>query len=504
MKRIGILQVWQETNHFNPVSTCLEDFRAVRLSTAAEGLRETSWGDEVSGFIDGLRAWPCSVEPVGLLLAQAWPSGPLDRSTRKYLTETIEAQLRGGGSLDGVLFSLHGALVAEDEPDVDGMLLEVVRRAVGREVPLVVTLDLHAHLTPRMLHSADVLVSYHTNPHVDRKETGVRAASVLKRMLDGAKPSCAAVRVPMLATGEQGTTAGPVLSGVFERLRELEADPRVLSAAVLMTQPWLDIPELGWSTLLTTDGQSELAERLSDELAEACWQCRNQLGTQYALYDARECIDRALACPGKPVVIADGADATNSGAPGDSVHLLRELLSRQIPEGSLTIMIDPEAVDYAKTVGSGGTFRFPVGGKRDHIFSKPLHIEGRVSFIRPARYTISGHFGEAMPVDMGMGAAVQTGDVTLLLVEKVGPGSSPMMYRCVGLEPQDFKIVVVKSPAGFRAEFELFAAEIILSDCPGCASPRLEEVPYTRISRPLWPLDPIDDRKQATWCRERT
>jgi len=500
VKRIGILQVWQESNHFNPVRTDEADFRHFGYGEGPPGLDRFASGEEVGGFVEGLEAWGDQPDQVGLMFAQAWPSGPLTSSTKAWLVERLEHQLRAAGPLDGVLFSLHGALVAEDNLDVDGLLLEQVRSSLGPDVPLVATLDLHAHLTGRMLQSADVLVAYHTSPHIDRRRTGCRAAAVLERLLDGARPSHVAVRVPMLATGEQATTSGPALAGVFQRVQQMETDPRILSAAVLMVQPHLDVPKLGWSTLVCTDQDPALAEQWAEELAEQCWQARSQLQTQYTFHDATESVERALGHAGKPVIIADGADSTNSGAPGDSVHLLRELAHRSIPDGALTIMVDPDAVAHAQSVGEGGRFAIAVGGKRDHIFSQPLPVEGRVLFVRPAQYVLSGHGADALPIDMGLAAAIRIGDVTLLLVERVGPGSSPMMYRCVGLEPKDFKIVVVKSPAGFRHEFEPFAAGIVLSACPGCASPHLSQLPYRRISRPLWPLDNIQDRHAAAWC----
>jgi microcystin degradation protein MlrC len=275
----------------------------------------------------------------------------------------------------------------------------------------------------------------------------------------------------------------------------------VLSAAVLMTQGWLDVPWHGWLTMVVTDGTPGLASEAAAELAEMCWERRHAVTEGVGFLSADASVDRALACPGKPVVIADGADATTSGACGDSTHLLRAMLGRSIPDGALTFMVDPASVDHAREAGVGGAFEFAVGGKRDNVFSRPLGVRGRVLALQPARYVLSGHWGNS-PVDMGMSAAVRVDDVTLLLVEHPGPGSTPSMYRCAGLEPRDFKIVIVKSPAGFRANFESFAAGIILSDCPGCASPRFAEMPFQRINRPLWPLDDIDDRHDVQWVDE--
>ncbi len=497
MKRIGVCQIMQETNGFNPLLTRREDFESFGVGMGAEVVSRFGEVDELSGFSEGLNAWsePCTA--VGIVRAQAWSGGPLASDTLAWVRQALCRGLAEAGPLDGLLLALHGALAAEDQPDVDGLVLEEARRALGPDIPIVATVDLHAHCTSRMLRASDAVVAYHTAPHLDRRQTGARGAVVLERILSGARPTTAQVRLPMISIAEVHMTDSPLLAPVFRRLRDLESQSDMMSAAVLMTQPWLDVAELGWSTLVTTDGKPELARRLAEELAEMCWSRREEMTAE--LHSADECISLALACQGKPVVIADGGDATNSGAGGDSTHLLKAMLGRGIPGGALTIMVDPQGVARAKRVGAGGIFRCSVGGKRDSRFSRPLGVRGTVVSLQAASYMLSGHGGENLPIDMGLSATVQIGDVSLLLVERPGPGSTPDMYRCAGLEPRDFKIVVVKSPAGFRAEFGAFAAAILLADCPGCASPRFETLPYRHISRPLWPLDAISDWRTVSW-----
>jgi len=322
----------------------------------------------------------------------------------------------------------------------------------------------------------------------------------LQRIFAGARPVTALVRLPMITGGELQSTFVPPLAAIFKKLVALEQRPDVLGSAILMTQAYLDVPELGWSVLIVTDDAEGFGQRTAEALAARCWPVRGKLMVKFL--KARACVDRALACRGQPAVIADGADATNSGGGGDSVHLLRELIRRRVPGGALTIMVDPAAVAHANRVGAGAAFRFAVGGKRDHIFSRPMRIRGRVvSLHRKAGYVLTGHGGNNLRINMGRAAVVRVADVTLLLVEKPGPGSTPLMYRCVGLEPKEFKIVIVKSPAGFRAEFGPFAADIILSDCPGCASGRFSSLPYTRIHRPLWPLDKIGNWRAVDWIK---
>jgi len=288
---------------------------------------------------------------------------------------------------------------------------------------------------------------------------------------------------------------------VFVWLRQLEEDPKVLSAGILMAQPYMDVPDLGWSILVYTDNDPPLAESLAGELADMCWSKRESLrsGQQFCL--PQQVLAEALACDGQPVIVADGPDATNSGAPGDSTYLLQALAGEHIPGGALTTIVDPQAVAIARKAGAGGRFACEVGGRRDTVFSKPLLVEGEVCFIKPLQYTLSGHMADNLPVDMGVSAGVRIADVTVLFTERPGPGSSPMMYRCVGLEPRDFKIVIVKSPAGFRADYGPFAAGVILTAYPACANPVLEDLPYQRISRPLWPLDAIRQWRDVPWCQ---
>jgi microcystin degradation protein MlrC len=502
MLRIGIGQIWQETNHFSPVKSTRADFESFCMHAGHGDWLAQTTGEEVGGFRAGLKSWMDPIRPAGLLAAQAWPSGPLTSDARRWLIEELSGQLAKQNPFDAILFSLHGGLCAEDEVDMDGLILQTIREHVADNVPVVATVDLHAHVSDRMLHHADAIVAYHTNPHLDRFDTGRRAADVMQRLLQGANPCVSSVRLPMIVSGEVTNTSREPLKQLFSYLGELESRHEILSASIFMTQPYLDVADSGWSTMVVTDGDFELAQRLSDDLAQACWDARDTLGGGETFFNAEQAVQKALATPGKPVVIADGADATNSGAPGDSVHLVSELMKHSISDrGALAIMVDPEAVAYAASIGPGARFDFAIGGKRDHVFSTPVTVSGCVEFIRPARYILGGHLGDALPIDMGRAAAVRVNDVTILLVEKAGPGSSPMMYRCVGLEPRDFKIVIVKSPAGFRAEFEPFAADIILTACPGCAMSQLQQVPYTRVNRPLWPLDEISDWRSVPWCK---
>ena len=180
MRRIAIGQVRQETNSFNPVLTERSHFEDYGLVTGADIVERYGDVGELSGFTELPKILGSPVEWVGLCRAVTWSGGPLAAGLLAELIEMAVQPLRAG-AVDGVLLSLHGAQSAVDDPDVSGRVLEAIRAAVGPGTPLVATLDLHANLTPLMVRSADVLVGYHTHPHVDEDTTGARAAAVLAR-----------------------------------------------------------------------------------------------------------------------------------------------------------------------------------------------------------------------------------------------------------------------------------------------------------------------------------
>src|SRR5262245_1069034 len=273
--RVGIGQLWQETNTNNPLPTTRDDFEAFGVLRGPELLDRMADTNEPGGFIQSLRAWPEPPELVGLVRLPAWPAGVATAETYAWLERELLDAIDRAGKLDALLLALHGAMVADGTPDVEGAILQRVRQRVGK-VPIVATLDLHANVTPRMVEAADALVLYHTAPHVDVFETGQRGARVLRKVLDGARPVRAFVKVPMVVPAERANTQDPasVSQTLMQRLRAMEADPRVLAAGLATVQPWLDIPEFGSAVVTVTDGDADLAKSLCAEMADELWRRR--------------------------------------------------------------------------------------------------------------------------------------------------------------------------------------------------------------------------------------
>ncbi len=500
--RIAVGQLWQETNTFNRNLTNWSAFNEWGIATGAEVLSRYGATGELGGFVDECRTWNPDIELVGLARMVCWPWGSIEAATWQRIRQTFIESLQKAGPVDGVLLALHGALCAETDVDVTGSLIQLAREIVGPKVPIVGTLDLHANITPKMMREADLLVGYHTAPHLDHFETGQRAVRGLKRIIeDGVRPEKYYLKLPMMTPAESHNTFTGVPAPLYRQLEALEKDPRVLSAGLYMVMPWFDCPKLGWTVTLHTTAADPHWDAVVKGIGADCWKLRPAM-CDIERFSPEEVVERAKSLGVHPIVIGDGADATNSGAPGDSTALLRELLKQQpIPYGAMTFVIDPEAVAMANSLGVGGAFDLHVGATFSPEFSNPVRVRGTVEKLFHMEFELNGHGGKRMPINMGRGAVVKSGDVSIVFAERSGPGSSPLVYETAGLDPRSCGIVIAKSPSGFRADYEPFCKAVLLADGPSCATPNWPRLKFNRIDRPLWPLEEIASPDEAAWCK---
>jgi microcystin degradation protein MlrC len=496
--RIAVGQLWQETNTFNPIPTTRADFEDFGVLRGADMLERMATTNELGGFIQSLRAWPERPEIVGLARLPAWPGGTTTHETFTWLRGEIVDAITTALPMDAVLLALHGAMAADSAPDVEGEVLAAVRELIGPKVPLVATLDLHTNVTDRMVDAADALVLYHTVPHVDVYDTGVRGAAVLRRILvDGARPVTAFQKLPAVFPVPRANTEDPesVSHGIKWRLIELEMDPAVLAAGLATVQPWLDIPELGSAVLVVTDGAPERARAECSRLAEEVWWRRDEYRSE--LVAVEEAVRAAHAERDGLVVLSDAADATTSGAPGDSTWLLRELMKYDWPRPALVTLVAPGVVAEAARRGVGAEMPGPLGGVRDNRFSQPLPLTTRVERLFEAKFVLSGHLAKNLAIDMGPSAVLRHGNVHVLVTSRSGPHFAPEFFRAAGLDPFAASVVVAKSPCGFRAAYRDCAKKILVVRAPGCAPSDFWNYEYSNSPRPLWPWDDIPAWKSS-------
>jgi microcystin degradation protein MlrC len=487
--RIAIGQFMEESNTFVRQRADLEHFRATQLllgDEMVERLRGTR--AEVGGFLDVLG--PAGVEVVPTVAANAVSSGPVTRATFEHVKEALLALLAAAGPVDGVLLALHGAMVLEDAPDGEGELLAAVRKAIGPAVPLVATLDLHGTITPRMVQEADALIGYDTYPHIDLYETGAKAAALLLRAVRReVQPVTLFARSPMLVPAEgMGTDAEP-MAGLMAEAKRLRARPGVLAVSLFPVQPWLDIPGTGFCVTAVADGPRRAAEiePAVRQLAWQGWERRRAFAADLLTVD--EAIQRALASEGGPFVLSESADSTGSGSPGDGAHILERLLALGVRERCLVTVVDAPAVARAIAAGVGEDVTTTVGGTLDPRYNRPVPITGRVRILSDGRFTASDKKSAGVEFQMGRAAVIEVGRVAVLATERPAFTFDPALYRSVGLEPRDAKIVVVKSPLQFRDGYGDVARACWVVDTPGPSTARVERLDWRHRSRPLFPFE---------------
>jgi microcystin degradation protein MlrC len=485
--RIALGQFMEESNTFVRQRADLEHFRATQLLYGDEivpRLRGTR--AEIGGFLDVLG--PAGVELVPTVAANAVSSGPVTRATFEHVRDALLERLAAAGPVDGVLLALHGAMVLEDAPDGEGEFLAAVRKAVGPAVPIVATLDLHATITPRMVQEA--LVGYDTYPHIDLYETGAKAAALLLRAVRGeVRPVTLFARSPMLVPAEgQGTDDQP-MAGLMAEAKRLQARPGVLAVSLFPVQPWLDIPDTGFCVMAVADGARRAAEiePMVRQLAWQAWERRRSFAADLLPVD--DAIRRALASDGGPFVLSESADSTGSGSPGDSAHVLDRLLALGVTERCLVTVVDAPAVARAIAAGVGADVATTVGGTLDPRYNRPFAVEGRVRILSNGRFISSDKKSAGVEFHMGRAAVIEVGRIAVLATERPAFTFDPALYRSVGLEPRNAKIVVVKSPLQFRDGYAAVARACWVVDTPGPSTARVERLDWRHRSKPLYPFD---------------
>ena len=483
--RIAIGGLYQESHSFSPAPADRAAFEAGTLLYGDEVIdRLTGLNHEIGGALDAASGHDC----VSILYAATNASGmPVRRDILEELFDGFLTRLKAALPVDGIYLAMHGATVGEHIDDPTGHLFTRLRALVGPAIPIVASLDLHANVTRQIVDVANAVVGYHTSPHIDQADTGVRAMRTLLRALDGATLTAALRQIPMVLPSENGRTTDGPYSEVMNDAIALESENGVLSASVFCVQPWLDLPEMGCATVVVTEDNQDRAQLEADRLALALWTRRRDFAPHLVSVD--EGIDRALADERRPYVFSDSSDAPSSGAPGDSTVLIEAVLERAMGDAVYLNIVDPEAVASAIDVGVGNRSHFTVGAGLSSAFYGPVTFEGQVRTLFDGSFRFKGPGFRGVEFHMGRTAVLVTGGLHLVVMEQPILQWDPELYRCVGLEPTDAKIVVAKSPAAFRAAYEPFAAEILNIDCPGVCSPNLKSFPWERATRPIFPLD---------------
>jgi microcystin degradation protein MlrC len=487
--RVFIAMLSHETNTFSTIATDRRQFETRELRYGGEILETyRGTGTCLGGMIEGATARGLALLPS--LAAAASPAGRVSRSFYEDAKARICGDLRAAGRLDGVLLDLHGAMVAESADDGEGDLLRAVRDVVGPKIPVGVTLDFHANVTEDMVRHATLLHGYKTYPHVDMAERGLEAAHRVADVIAGTLTPTIAFRQPRLLPPIAGqlTARGP-MRRLYDLADEMERDPRVITVSVFAGFPLADIHDAGLSIYVATNNDPPLAAELADRLEALAWEHRQEF--IHRAIPVAEAVAQALRADKRPVVLADIADNTGGGAAGDGTEILRELLRVNAPGATVACIWDPEAAAACTRAGVGATLTLDVGGKIDGHHGAPVTMTGRVAALTDGHFTHKGPMLRGLPGRLGPTAVLRSGGVNVILISHRWQTLDPEMIRIHGIEPLDEPIVVVKSTIHYRAAFEPLAASIIEVDAPGLSSSNLDRFAFTRVRRPIFPLDPM-------------
>jgi len=484
MPRILIAECKQEVSTFNPVLSGCDDFtirHGQEILQYHRGVRS-----EVGGALSVFDARP-DVELVPTFSAHFITSGgTLSDAAFERLAGQLLASMKAAPPVDGVYFSLHGAMATESEGDPEGYLLAETRKILGERVPIVISLDLHGVLTDRMLEHSDAAVAFHTYPHVDFFGTDERSAKLLLRIVAGeVRPVTAKVTVPALARGDELITETGSIRHAVNAARAIEQSPGGLSAAMMWGNPFTDVPALASNSFVVTDNDPARAEREALRIANLFWEHHDKM--QVPLTSLPDAARIAKENPSGTVVLVDAADATSSGASGDSNAILRALIEVGYEGTALIPIVDPKAVAAAFAAGVGNPVRTTVGGALDAGRFEPLPIEGLV------RMLSDGWFHSEMTRELwhaGKTAVIQSDAFTLIVTSRAVSLYDRALFFANGCDPRHFGAVVVKSPHCEPQMFKAWAERYVDVDAHGSTSANLRSLGHTKCARPIFPLDP--------------
>ncbi len=487
--RIGVASIIQETNTFARQSCTLADFEANGVSRGQE-ITEIYRGTntEIGGMLEALDRRGATAVP--LLRAWAMSSGRLTRPTLVSLADLLERELVQAGHLDGLVLSLHGAMVAEGVDSADAALLDVARRVLGRSIPISVCLDLHANVTSALVSAADCLIGYRTYPHIDHAATGARATDLLLRLLTGeVSPITVLTKAPMIVPAEGMSTADSPMAEL-RGLADAFIQQGLLDVSLFPVQPWLDVDQVGFGVVATADRDRAAAFSAAKQLVNEAWERRQDFRVE--LVSPAAAFERARRIKKVPFLMTQSSDSPTAGAAGDSPAMIAAWMEHGQDLSTYMTVVDHPAVQACQLAGVGADITVSLGATVDSRFHQPVTVHATVDHVGMGHMDMTGPGYTGMRVSMGAYALVHTERLSILITERPGITFDPATWLTGGLDPFKPDVLIVRSALAYRAAFGDSAQDAAILDLPGASTPRIESLPFAPDRRPLYPFDLMD------------
>jgi len=467
-----------ESNTFNPIITDSIDFNIYRGNEIYDGIKTY---ESVRGVVETLESYD-GYEVIPTLFARAVPNGEVSNKLYYSLKEEMMEMMRKIENPDAITLALHGSMRVEGLGEAEGDLLEAIR-FLFPGVPIIVALDMHATISEKMLSNVDAFCGYKQAPHTDCFETGALAAEMTKTTLETGKPlTMACQRIPMLIAGEKSETGTQPMKQMIEELRNTEKKQGVLAASYLLGFPWADSEDNCVTSLVVTLDDQDKADDEAEILASKFWVEKDNFKFHTDSYEPEEALEKALNAEGAPIYLSDSGDNPTAGSSGDCTGLLEIILDspgvKTLEKPLLYAGIyDPEAVETCLKVKTGEELTLTFGAAFDNVTTKPLIRKGRVvSSIKS--------WGD-YHADMVL---FRTGNTDIIIVSRHIGFIGPDMFYALDANPLDRKVITVK--LGYlTAPHKKIAAKTFMALSTGSSNEILESLPYTKVKRPLFPLD---------------
>src|SRR5712672_1682527 len=425
------------------------------------------------------------------------PSGIVTDEAFEQVTAMILDAVDTKGPIDGALLHLHGAMVSESHEDAEGEFLARLRHRLGPDVPIVVTLDLHANVTQRMADNANALIAYRTYPHIDQHERAWQGAELLERAMQGQiRPKTAIARRPMIYGLDHGRTQRGPMAELIARGETIEESGEALVVSICAGFSRANIRDVGPSVTVTVDtarGDARpYGQTVAEEYMDYAWATRDY--ESFKLLSVAEAVAKAKAGkPGdKPLVVADYTDNPGGGGYGDATAFLKGLVEGGVEPVAFHAICDPEAVAQGMRAGIGMQTTIAIGGKTDsRMGGGPLQLTGEVTHLSNGKFIAYGPMGGGVERDYGPSMVFRVGGVDIICITNNGQAVDLGQCTSLGIDPTRYTTVCVKSMQHFRAAFEPIARDVILVDTGALCSEHYTPALFDKVRRPVWPLDPL-------------
>jgi microcystin degradation protein MlrC len=481
--RVFIATLGTETNTFASFPTSLDDFkRGFWTDEGIDTVAPSPWAMPAKRFRQHAldRGW----EVVESLHAFAEPAGPTTRSAYEFMRDRILSDLKAAGEVDAVLMFLHGAMIAEGYDDCEADFVTRMRAIVGKRTRIGIELDLHAHIDETIVEASDIIVFYKAYPHIDYTERADDLFNLMERTLAGeVEPVMALFDCKVMGLFPT-TREGPMV-GFTADLFAAEGKDGLLSLSLNHGFPWADVPNAGAKMLAVADRDIAIAERAADEFGRKFYAMRAEATLPFVPFD--EAIRRAQEPGDKPILLADTSDQTGGGAPGDTTYMLKAMIDAGITNAVYAPLWDPLAVGICFAMGVGAKLRLRIGGKYEPHSGPTLDVDAEVLFLKRDAYQ-DQLSNERVP--MGDVAVIRAHGIEILLNTRRVGVFSPTMFTHHGITLDDKAVIGLKNLYKHRDVFAPLVREQLFVATPGSCTPDWKAIPFKRIPRPMWPLDP--------------